>query len=52
MTAHLKGVEFSIWTPSQIKQVSVCEVTEKKTNEKGVPIKNGLRELLDHSNER
>ena len=44
MTNHLKGVEFSIWSGEDIKKQAVCEVFEKKTSEKGVLLKNGLRD--------
>lgn len=44
MVDHLKGVKFSVWTADEIRKVSVCKVTEKKTNEKGIPLKNGLRD--------
>lgn len=40
----LKGVEFSVWDAQSILKTSVCEVTEKRVMEKGVPLKNGLRD--------
>jgi DNA-directed RNA polymerase beta' subunit len=40
----LKGIEFSVWNTESILNASVCHVTEKQTTEKGVPIKNGLRD--------
>lgn len=44
MSNHLKGVEFSIWAGEDIKRTAVCEIFEKKTSNKGILLKNGLRD--------
>lgn len=44
MNNCLKGVEFSIWTADAIRKASVVSVTEKRTTDKGIPLKNGLRD--------
>ena len=44
MNNCLKGVEFSIWTADAIRKASVVSVTEKRTTDKGIPLKDGLRD--------
>ena len=40
----LAGVKFSVWSSESIRKASVCEVHEKRTTEKGIPLENGLRD--------
>ena len=50
MDKHLKGVEFSIWSGEDIKKSSVVHIYEKRTNDKGIPLPNGLRDPKMGSN--
>jgi len=43
-TMSLKSVNFSILNAGEIRAASVCEVFEKRTADKGIPLKNGLRD--------
>lgn len=41
---ELERIQFSIWSDDDIRKASVCNVTETKSTEKGIPVRNGLRD--------